>query len=135
MKNYRIVYELDESGHWIATVPAVKGCHSYGRSINEARERVREALGLFVNDAGRARLVDDIRLPANVRALLVRQRAARSRAEREKERARAVVARAVAALTGGLGLSVRDAGELLDISHQRVQQLRGSRTPRRATAG
>ena len=84
MKNYRIVYELDESGHWIATVPSVKGCHSYGRSINEARERVREALRLFVRDAGRARILDDIRLPANVRTLLVRQRVARSRAERER---------------------------------------------------
>lgn len=130
VKNYRVIYELDESGHWIATVPAVKGCHSYGRSINEARERVREALGLFVRDADRARLVDDIRLPANVRTLLVRQRVARSRAEREQQRARAVVARAVLALTEGLKLSVRDAGELLGLSHQRVQQLREAVGPR-----
>ena len=31
--------------------------------------------------------------------------------------------KAVKALTRDLGLSVRDAGELLGISHQRVQQL------------
>jgi len=124
VKTYRAVYELDESGHWIAKVPAVKGCHTYGRSIHEARERIREALGLFVKDAGRARLVDDVRLPANVRNLLARQREARSRLELEQERARAVLARAVVALTEELGLSVRDAGELLGISHQRVQQLR-----------
>jgi len=124
VKTYRVTYELDESGHWIATVPAVKGCHSYGRSIHEARDRVREALGLFVTDAGRARLVDDVRLPAAVRALLVRRAEARSRAEREKERASLVLALAVKRLTVDLGLSVRDAGELLDISHQRVQQLR-----------
>jgi len=50
-----VVYELDESGHWIATVPAVKGCHTYGRSIYEAAERVREASGCFVcaRNAGR----------------------------------------------------------------------------------
>ena len=126
VKDYRVVYELDESGHWIATVPAVKGCHSYGRSIREARERIREALGLFVKDAGRARLVDDFRisLPAGVRTLLVRQRSARARADREQRRARAVVSRAVAVLTKDLGLSVRDAGELMGLSHQRVQQLR-----------
>jgi predicted RNase H-like HicB family nuclease len=130
MKSYRVVYELDEAGHWIATVPAVKGCHSYGRSINEARERVREALGLFVKDAKRARLADDIRLPANVRTLLLRQRVARSRAEREQERARAVMARSVMALTEELGLSVRDAAELLGVSHQRVHQLREGTRPR-----
>ncbi len=48
MKSYRVVYELDESGQWIATVPRVKGCHTYGRSLSEARARIREALGLFV---------------------------------------------------------------------------------------
>ena len=100
------------------------GSATYGRSIHEARERIREALGLFVREAGRARLSDDIRLPAGVRSLLARQREARSRAEREQQRARAVVSRAVVALTEELGLSVRDAGELLGISHQRVQQLR-----------
>jgi predicted RNase H-like HicB family nuclease len=45
VKTYRVLYELDESGHWIATVPRVKGCHSYGRSLSEARSRIREALG------------------------------------------------------------------------------------------
>jgi len=123
MKSYRVVYELDESGHWIATVPTVRGCHTYGRSIHETRERIREALGLFVRGADRARLVDDIRLPAGVRSLLARQRDARSRAEREQQRASAVVFRAAAALTEQLGLSLRDAGELLGVSHQRVQQL------------
>jgi predicted RNase H-like HicB family nuclease len=126
VKSYRVVYELDESGHWIATVPSVKGCHTYGRSIHEATERIREALGLFVGDAARARLVSSVRLPAKVKALIERQQTARSRAEREQQRARAIVCRAVVALTKELGLSVRDAGELLGISHQRVQQLRES---------
>ncbi len=125
-----MVYELDESGHWIATVPAVKGCHTYGRSIHEATERIREALGLFVADAARARLVPSVRLPAKVKVLIERQQAARSRAEREQQRARTVIYRAVMALTEELGLSVRDAGRLLGISHQPVQQLRESARPR-----
>jgi predicted RNase H-like HicB family nuclease len=117
MKSYRVVYERDESGHWIATVPSVKGCHSYGRSIGEARARVREALGLFVRDASRARLEDDVRLPANMRQQVRRFRASRQRAEREKARAQA----AVRALAGEL--SRRDTAELLGISHQRIDQL------------
>lgn len=124
MKSYRVVYELDESGSWIATVRAVRGCHSYGRSINEARERVREALGLFVTNAASARLVDDIRLPASLRRLLEAQREARKRAEQEQARARAALSRAVQSLVDAQGLSVRDAGELLGLSHQRVQQIR-----------
>ena len=124
MKSYRVVYELDESGAWIATVPAVRGCHTYGRSINEARARAREALGLFVRDAASARLVDDVRLPASLRRLLDAQRKARQRAEREQLRAREALSRAVRSLVESQGLSVRDAGELLGLSHQRVQQIR-----------
>ncbi len=117
VKSYRVVYELDESGHWIATVPRVKGCHSYGRSLSEARSRVREALGLFVHDAARAQLTDEIRLPADMRRLVISFRAARKRAERERKQADAVARRLAERL------SRRDAAELLNISHQRVQQL------------
>ncbi len=123
VKSYRVVYELDESGHWTATVPSVKGCHSYGRSINEARTRVREALGLFVRDAERASLVDDVRLPAAVRDLVARARAARVRAERQQAQAMQATRDAARRITGKVGLSVRDTGELLGVSHQRVQQL------------
>jgi len=123
VRRYRAVYELDESGHWIVTVPAVKGCHSYGRSINEARERIREALALFVNDAEHAAIVDRIRLPKKVEATLATFRAARHDAEHAQARAREALRRALSRLTSH-GLSVRDAGELLGLSHQRVQQLR-----------
>jgi predicted RNase H-like HicB family nuclease len=117
VKSYRVVHELDESGHWIATVPRVKGCHTYGRSLSEARSRVREALGLFVAGTGRAQLVDDVRLPADMRRLVLSYRAARGRAERDRRRADAAARRLAARL------SRRDTAELLNISHQRVQQL------------
>jgi predicted RNase H-like HicB family nuclease len=117
VKSYRVVYELDESGHWIATVPSVKGCHTYGRSLSEARARVREALGLFVDDATRAQLKDEIRLPAEMRRLVVSFQAARERAQRERKQADDSARRLAERL------SRRDAAELLNISHQRVQQL------------
>ena len=120
---YRVVYERDESGHWIASVPRVKGCHTYGRSINEARERIREALGLFVKNAARARLADDVRLPADVLHMIEAQRTARKRAERERKQAQAMARRSVRLLTRRLRLGVRDAAEALGLSHQRVQQL------------
>jgi predicted RNase H-like HicB family nuclease len=121
MKSYTVVYELDESGHWIATVPRVRGCHTYGRSLSEARARIREALGLFVADAARARLHDEVRLPADMRRLVVRFRTARERAERERRQADAAARRLAQRL------SRRDAAELLDISHQRVHQIAAQR--------
>ena len=115
VKTYRIVYELDESGHWIATVPAVRGCHTYGRSLSEARSRIREALSLFVARAGAAKLVDDIRLPAPTRRLVLQYRNARAHAEEDRRKAETAARRLATRL------SRRDAADLLEISHQRVQ--------------
>jgi predicted RNase H-like HicB family nuclease len=122
VKTYRVVYEIDESGHWIAAVPAVRGCHTYGRSLSEARSRIREALGLFVAHATTAKLVDDIRLPAPMKRLVLEYRNARARAERDQKKAEAAVRRLATRL------SRRDAADLLKISHQRVQQLAEKRS-------
>ena len=46
VKSYRVAYERDKSGWWIATVRGVRGCHTQGRTVDEARRRIREALGL-----------------------------------------------------------------------------------------
>ncbi len=79
MSRYRVVLERDESGAWIATVPAVAGCHSYGRSLVEAKRRVREALALWVDDADTAELTDDVRISRDVAAAVRRSRSARER--------------------------------------------------------
>ena len=46
VKSYRVAYERDESGWWVATVRGVRGCHTQGRTVDEARRRIREALEL-----------------------------------------------------------------------------------------
>lgn len=123
MKRYTIRYERDGDGWWVATVRGVRGCHTQGRTIEEARRRIREALGLFVDDAGAAELRDDIRLPSPVRAALNRYHAVRARLEREQGAANEATQAAIRALRKGLRLSVRDAAALLGLSYQRVQQL------------
>jgi predicted RNase H-like HicB family nuclease len=133
MSTYKVVYERDEGGSWIAEVPSVPGCHSYGRTIEQARERVREALDLWVRDASSAYLVDDVRLPSRLRASVKRAHVARKKAEQEQERAQRTAAQAATELTRDWHVSLRDAGEVLGLSRQRIQQLT-VRAPRKKSA-
>ena len=43
---YQVELERDERGWWAASVPAVPGAHTQGRSIAQAMNRIREALSL-----------------------------------------------------------------------------------------
>jgi len=40
----KIVIEKDESGYFVAEVPALPGCFSQGNTIEEAKTNIREAI-------------------------------------------------------------------------------------------
>jgi predicted RNase H-like HicB family nuclease len=122
-KRLKAIFERDESGAWIVRIPEIRGCHSYGRSLDEARRRIREALGLWIDHAEDVELDEEIRLPAAARTALRRAKLARARADREHDVAQRETQRSARALLEDMGIGMRDAGELLGISHQRVQQL------------
>jgi predicted RNase H-like HicB family nuclease len=65
---YAVIYVRDEAGAWNVHVPEVPGAHTYGRSLHQARQRVREALDLWVDDAADARFEEEIRLPREAQA-------------------------------------------------------------------
>jgi predicted RNase H-like HicB family nuclease len=123
INSYRVVIERDETGAWIAHVRGVRGCHTYGQTLDQVRRRIREALSLWVEDADTAELVEEIRLPSEARQAIQRSSAARRRAEHGRANAQRANVAAASLLVDRLGLGVRDAGELLGLSHQRVQQL------------
>lgn len=124
MKTYRVAYERDESGWWVASMRGVRGCHAQGRTVEEARRRIAEAMELFVDDARTAKLVDDVRLPATAARVVRTYATLRKKAEQDDRLAAMAARRAVRVLRGGqLKMSARDAARLLGLSHQRVHQL------------
>ncbi len=46
---FKVHLEKDEDGMWVATVPALPGCISQGRTPAEARRNIREAIALHVS--------------------------------------------------------------------------------------
>jgi predicted RNase H-like HicB family nuclease len=131
VKTYHVDYERDESGWWVASVRELRGCHTQGRTVDEARRRIREAMGLFVDNARAAKIVEDLKLPANARKAISAYARLRKKAAEEDRRAAAAARRAVRVLQGGrLRMSARDAAKFLGLSHQRVHQLANEKADR-----
>ncbi len=42
--NFTVLIEKDEDGIYVAKVPALKGCHTQARSLEEIYPRIREAI-------------------------------------------------------------------------------------------
>lgn len=120
---YEVRLTRDESGVWLAKVPSVPGCHTHGRSIEQAMNRIREALSLWVDDAAVAQLQPDVRLTEPARSHVRRLMAARDRAESAHEDARELLLTTVQELTQDEGWSVRDVAGVVGLSPQRVHQV------------
>src|SRR4051812_10831112 len=109
-KQYEVVYQRDETGWWQARVPEVTGCHTQGRTVDEARRRIREALSLFVDDAKTAELHDNIALPPGAARAINAYKKLRRLADEQDGRASRAARSAVEVLQAQpLKMSVRDA--------------------------
>ena len=123
MSEYRVVLQLDADGNWLARAPQIQGCHSYGRSLSEARTNIREAIGLFVDASTSVELIEEQRLPRAARSAIQTCHRARQQAASASESSIIATATTARYLSQEIGLGTRDIGELLGISHQRVAQL------------
>ncbi len=45
-KTFVVVIEQDEDGYYVASVPALKGCHTQGKTLDELMANVKEAIEL-----------------------------------------------------------------------------------------
>src|SRR3979409_1948295 len=51
-RDFNVIIERDGGGYYVATVPALKGCHTQARSLDKLMERVREAIALCLEVEG-----------------------------------------------------------------------------------
>ncbi len=48
--SYPVIIEVDEDGVFIVNCPSIKGCRSYGSTIDEAMDNIREAIESCIDD-------------------------------------------------------------------------------------
>ena len=45
-----IIIEIDEDGYYIVACPLFKGCHSYGETIDEALDNIKEVIEMCLEE-------------------------------------------------------------------------------------
>lgn len=126
--------EAVRSGRWWAIrVPEVPGVFSQARNLQEVRAMATDAIALVLDvpaDGFDVDLqvflaaTDDGRGSESVAAIVDVVEAKKEAADRAASEAAETMRRAAATLTGS-GMTLRDAGEVLGVSYQRIQQLVG----------
>jgi predicted RNase H-like HicB family nuclease len=49
-KDFNVIIEKDEDGFYIASVPALKGCHTQAKSLDILMERIEEVIELCLEE-------------------------------------------------------------------------------------
>ena len=68
-----LMIETDEDGVFIVSCPAFKGCHSYGKTVDEAIANVREVIAMCMEEEQPEQLIRfvgfrEIEVPSGRRA-------------------------------------------------------------------
>jgi len=46
IKEFNVIIEKDEDGYFVASVPALRGCHTQAKSLDVLTKRIKEAIEL-----------------------------------------------------------------------------------------
>lgn len=49
-RKFTVVIEQDEDGYLVASVPALRGCHTQAKSLDTLMKRVREVISLCLEE-------------------------------------------------------------------------------------
>jgi len=125
MKRKTYTARCQRSGDWWAiSVPELRGVHTQARRLEKAEATVRDAIALFLDvpsDSFEVRI--EPVLPRDLQGKVGRARKVRGQAEVLQREAAIVSAQVAADLVHTAHLTVRDAGRVLGLSHQRITQL------------
>ncbi|HUW60912.1 MAG TPA: type II toxin-antitoxin system HicB family antitoxin [Candidatus Bathyarchaeia archaeon] len=47
---FQVIIEQDEDGYYVADVPALRGCHTQGKTFEEAMTNIREVIEMCVRE-------------------------------------------------------------------------------------
>lgn len=110
-------------GWWAIEVPEVPGLHTQTRRLDQVEAMVRDAVALM-EDVSESDVEVDVmpELDEQVAALLSAAKAARVQADELSDKAASGIRDAARTLASS-GMSLRDVGVVLGVSHQRVAQL------------
>lgn len=138
VKTYTVLAERDEAGWWAVRIPELPGVLTQARRLDQVEAFAREAIDLAISVGHAPKGKYAIDVDAHVPGLdddLAVVRAIRADAERAQAEA-AERTRVIARRLADKGLTVRDIGAALGVSHQRAAQLvgKGSASTSRAAA-
>lgn len=107
-ESYTAVYERDGEA-WVVEIAEEPGVRCLCPSVAEARESIRGALGRWLKtDPAELRVVDDFRLPAQIRTVQQSVKATRTDNDRDQMMASMTDSKSAISWAEDLGLSMRD---------------------------
>ncbi|HUZ86281.1 MAG TPA: type II toxin-antitoxin system HicB family antitoxin [Candidatus Baltobacterales bacterium] len=125
MKRKTYTAQCERAGDWWAiSVPELRGVHTQARRLEKAEGVARDAIAIFLDvpiDSFEVRI--EPRLPRDLEKRVGRVRKVREDAEALQREAAAVSAEVASDLVTKAHMTVRDAGRVLGLSHQRIAQL------------
>jgi predicted RNase H-like HicB family nuclease len=120
---YQITVER-EPGFWIIRVPDLEQVVTQARRFSDVRQNARDAIAVWLDQPIEA---VDVKVttvvPPKVQAAMDEARRLRLEANEHLERAGKAMGDAAHRLTKDLGLTLREAADILGVSFQRVAQL------------
>jgi predicted RNase H-like HicB family nuclease len=51
-REFDVIIERDSAGYYVATVPALRGCHTQAKSLDALMKRIQEAIELCLETEG-----------------------------------------------------------------------------------